>query len=67
MNASARCTSFPNTDGVICIPREIAYEVLFRAEGIEKKEVDIFVRETPSPKSSARAVISNAEQEINRR
>jgi regulator of RNase E activity RraA len=29
-------------DGVICIPREIAYEVLLRAEGIEKNEVDIF-------------------------
>ena len=29
-------------DGVICIPREIAYEVLLRAEGIERNEVDIF-------------------------
>ena len=29
-------------DGVLCIPREIAYEVLLRAEGIEKNEVDIF-------------------------
>ena len=29
-------------DGVICIPREIAYEVLLRAEGIERTEVDIF-------------------------
>ena len=67
MNASARCTIFPNIDGVIYIPREIAYKVLFRAEGIEKNEVDIFVRATPSPKSSARAVISNAEREINRR
>ena len=29
-------------DGVICIPREIAYEVLLRADGIERNEVDIF-------------------------
>ena len=29
-------------DGVICIPREIAYDVLLRAEGIERNEVDIF-------------------------
>ena len=29
-------------DGVLCIPREIAYDVLLRAEGIERNEVDIF-------------------------
>ena len=29
-------------DGVLCIPREIAYPVLLRAEGVEKNEVDIF-------------------------
>ena len=29
-------------DGVLCIPREIAYPVLLRAEGIERNEVDIF-------------------------
>ena len=29
-------------DGVICIPREIAYDVLLRAEGIERNETDIF-------------------------
>ena len=29
-------------DGVICIPREIAYNVLLRAEGIERNEVEIF-------------------------
>ena len=29
-------------DGVLCIPREIAYPVLLRAEGIEKNEIDIF-------------------------
>ena len=33
---------FADIDGVICIPREIAYEVLLRAEGIERNEVDIF-------------------------
>ena len=33
---------FGDIDGVLCIPREIAYEVLLRAEGIEKNEVDIF-------------------------
>ena len=36
--------SAPNRDidGVLCIPREIAYEVLLRAEGVGKNEVDIF-------------------------
>ena len=29
-------------DGVLCIPREIAYPVLLRAEGVERNEVDIF-------------------------
>ena len=33
---------FGDIDGVLCIPREIAYEVLLRAEGIERNEVDIF-------------------------
>ncbi|MGN0867451.1 MAG: RraA family protein [Oligosphaeraceae bacterium] len=33
---------FGDIDGVLCIPREIAYQVLLRAEGIEKNEVDIF-------------------------
>ena len=33
---------FGDIDGVLCIPREIAYEVLLRAEGIEKNELDIF-------------------------
>lgn len=33
---------FGDIDGVLAIPREIAYEVLLRAEGIEKNEVDIF-------------------------
>lgn len=33
---------FGDIDGVVCIPREIAYEVLLRAEGIERNEVDIF-------------------------
>lgn len=33
---------FGDIDGVLCIPREIACEVLLRAEGIEKNEVDIF-------------------------
>lgn len=33
---------FGDIDGVLCIPREIAYDVLLRAEGIERNEVDIF-------------------------
>ena len=33
---------FGDIDGVLCVPREIAYEVLLRAEGIERNEVDIF-------------------------
>ncbi len=33
---------FGDIDGVLCIPREIAYPVLLRAEGIEKNEIDIF-------------------------
>ena len=33
---------FGDIDGVLCIPREIAYQVLLRAEGIERNEVDIF-------------------------
>lgn len=33
---------FGDIDGVLCIPREIAVEVLLRAEGIERNEVDIF-------------------------
>ena len=33
---------FGDIDGVLCIPREIACDVLERAEGIEKNEVDIF-------------------------
>ena len=33
---------FGDMDGVLCIPREIAYDVLLRAEGIERNEVDIF-------------------------
>ncbi len=28
--------------GVLCIPREIAYDVLLRAEEIERNEIDIF-------------------------
>ncbi len=33
---------FGDIDGVLCIPREIAHDVLLRAEGIERNEVDIF-------------------------
>ncbi len=33
---------FGDIDGVICVPREIAYEVLLRAEAIERQEEDIF-------------------------
>ncbi len=33
---------FGDIDGVLCIPREIAYDVLLRAEGIERTENDIF-------------------------
>lgn len=33
---------FGDIDGVICIPREIAYDVPLRAVGIEHNEVDIF-------------------------
>ena len=33
---------FGDIDGVLCIPREIACDVLLRAEGIEKNETDIF-------------------------
>ncbi len=33
---------FGDIDGVVCVPREIAYDVLLRAEGIERNEIDIF-------------------------
>ena len=33
---------FGDIDGVLCIPREIAYPVLLRAEVIEKNGIDIF-------------------------
>lgn len=33
---------FGDIDGVVCVPREIAYEVLIRAEEIEQQENDIF-------------------------
>ena len=33
---------FGDIDGVLCVPRAIAYDVLLRAEGIEKTENDIF-------------------------
>jgi len=33
---------FGDIDGVLCIPREIAYEVLLRAEEIERNENEIF-------------------------
>ncbi len=33
---------FGDIDGVLCVPREIAYEVLLRAEAIERQEEDIF-------------------------
>lgn len=33
---------FGDIDGVLCIPREIAYEVLLRAEAIERNENEIF-------------------------
>ena len=33
---------FGDIDGVLCIPREIAYDVLLRAEAIQRNEVDIF-------------------------
>ena len=33
---------FGDIDGVLCIPRELAYGVLLRAEGIERNEIDIF-------------------------
>lgn len=33
---------FGDIDGVLCIPRRIAYDVLLRAEGIERNEIDIF-------------------------
>jgi regulator of RNase E activity RraA len=33
---------FGDIDGVLCVPREIAYEVLLRAEQIEKNEDEIF-------------------------
>ncbi len=33
---------FGDIDGVLCIPREIACEVLLRAEAIQRNEVDIF-------------------------
>jgi regulator of RNase E activity RraA len=33
---------FGDIDGVLCIPRELAYGVLQRAEGIERNEIDIF-------------------------
>ena len=34
---------FGDIDGVLCIPREIAYDVLLRAEGIERNEIDILL------------------------
>ncbi len=33
---------FGDIDGVLCVPREIAYKVLLRAEAIEKNENEIF-------------------------
>ncbi len=33
---------FGDIDGVLCIPREIACDVLLRAEGIGRNEIDIF-------------------------
>ena len=33
---------FGDIDGVLCIPREIAFEVLLRAEAIQRNEIDIF-------------------------
>ena len=33
---------FGDIDGVLCVPREIAYDVLIRAEEIEKNEDEIF-------------------------
>lgn len=33
---------FGDIDGVVCVPREIACDVLLRAEGIERNEIDIF-------------------------
>lgn len=33
---------FGDLDGVLCVPREIAYEVLLRAEAIERQEEEIF-------------------------
>lgn len=33
---------FGDIDGVLCIPREIAYDVLLRAEAIQRNEADIF-------------------------
>lgn len=33
---------FGDLDGVLCVPREIAYEVLLRAEEIEANEIKIF-------------------------
>jgi regulator of RNase E activity RraA len=33
---------FGDIDGVLCVPREIAYDVLVRAEEIESNEVEIF-------------------------
>ena len=33
---------FGDIDGVMCIPRETAYDGLLRAEGVEKNETDIF-------------------------
>ena len=33
---------FGDIDGVLCVPREIAYEVLLRAEQIERNEDEIF-------------------------
>lgn len=33
---------FGDIDGVLCVPREIAYEVLLRAEEIERNENEIF-------------------------
>ena len=33
---------FGDIDGVVCVPRDIAYDVLVRAEEIERNENEIF-------------------------
>ena len=53
---------FGDIDGVLCIPREIAYDVLLRAEGIERNEIDISagsVRAIPFLKLLTKADISD--------